>query len=159
MHSWLQPFSCNVSASSRKPDLRVSSLQLWESIIHHFRLWPINTEQLETAFSIDQINKSSVFYYKVMDQFSHFFTNNGLTVDVKWQKVCFLGEEEERSMEQTHIMEMAHPDRNVLNSTKTLGQDLQNNDWLFSLLILFQTIFSASFYTYIIILALSVSWK
>lgn len=94
-----------------------------------------------------------------MDQFSHFFTNNGLTVDVKWQKVCFLGEEEERSMEQTHIMEMAHPDRNVLNSTKTLGQDLQNNDWLFSLLILFQTIFSASFYTYIIILALSVSWK
>lgn len=56
-----------------------------------------------------------------MDQFSHLFTNNELTADVKWQDVCFLREEDGRNMKQTHIMKVAHPDSNVLNSTQTLG--------------------------------------
>lgn len=149
-----------MSASSRKPDLSVCSPQLQESIIHHFRLWAINTEQLETAFSIDQINKSLVFYYKVMDQFSHLFTNNGLIVDVKWQEVRFLRDKEQRSMKQRHLPWTSIQTRNILNSTQTLGCDLQNNDQLFLFANFFSRIhFSASFCTYSIISSLSISWK
>lgn len=63
-----------------------------------------------------------------MDQFSRLFANNGLTADVKWQEVCFPGEEEEKSMKRTRVMEAAHSVSNVLSSTQTLGQDLQNKD-------------------------------
>ena len=150
-----------MSTSSRKPDLSVCSPWLRESIIHHFRLWAINTEQLETAFSIDQINKSSVFYYKVMDQFSHLFTNNGLTVDVKWQEVWIFRDREERSMHKAEapIMEIS-PDKKHSKFQPDIGSRFAEH-WLALLFanFLFQITYGASFYTYIIISALSISWK